>query len=176
MRFFCCAIGHVDAGCLLGMFYVRRFFHEWLGIPCWLFERIFIGAYIGLWAASLIATHRSPWWMLIFLVITLNMWLIHKGPDRLRFLRMISVQMTVSRVFLLILVLWGFLICALLPPYHFRYLWGPAANLTFAIFQFAVCLPKDDGGERGKRAKLAAEKLRALFGTSWETEPLARPV
>jgi hypothetical protein len=176
IRYVCIAVEHIDAFGILAVFHTRKCFCGWLAIPARAFERAFIVLYLGFTIASILSNHMSPWWMLVFLLVAAGMWRDYKSSDRVRFLRLLSIHLTFLRAFLLSLALWVFLISVMAPPYGLRYLWGPMAQLVYSTFQFAVCLPKDDDGERGKRAKLAAEKLKELFGTGWQSDPVARPV
>lgn len=175
----CLFFGYIDGIGIVSMMHTRKLLRDWLGCPRCVFERGFIVAYLTLCCAGLAMQSRSYWeyWcMPVFLFITWGMWRDHRATNRVRFLRMLSIPASISRGFLCFWMIANVLLTGMLPPRGLKHMMIPLGYVAYVFFQFAACLPTGGDEERGKRAKLAAEKLKALFGTSWQTDPLPRPV
>lgn len=127
--------------------------------------------------ASIVASeHAWTGWMLALVVVQsvmgFWMWTIHTIPESSRVIRLLSADLVIARVGLICFVpMFTFLVFY---DSHTIGLFRLAGHILLVVFIYACSLP--NGGEKGKKRKMAIEKLKEMFGTSWMPEACPQPV
>lgn len=172
LRIFRIAIS-IDLGLLRLTLAATRLLWEWAGIARRRVEQGLIVVYVAIFTMVNLLD-RQRWAIAFVVLVGFVMWRQHREPETRRMYRLLSIAGIASRVVMDLLLLPLVAILLLCPPFHWRYALNGIANLAFLGFNYVVVLPNDDG-ERGRKSKLAAAKLKEMFGTSWIPQPSPVP-
>lgn len=150
----------------------RAFLVEWLS---WTVRGIERGMIVVYMASGLFGL-RQRWisitfscvlgLLLVFIVFAL--WTSTYSDDQGRLQKLMDGHWMVLRVFLVGLALhW---VTVLIVYRDLPSLGSAVQGVTFLLIHVSTSLP--EGGEPGRRRKMALDKVRALFGTAWESAPV----
>lgn len=154
----------VDVYLLLAMHYTILFLIEWFSFSRKWIERAMIGVFATLWFAQPFPFSYS--WKFFFGAINIAwFWSLHRKSDKQRIIYMISwpfIGLRLTYLALHVLDCFG----------KIGLLWA-VQDLLFVVIIYATSIP--GGGDPGRRRKLALDKLKELFGTSWISRPIPMP-
>lgn len=144
---------------LRGVIVLLLWLEEWLGISQTTAERAMIVVYIAItnfdhtrWGDF----DQARWG--VSLISGIMMWLMHISAHR----EPPSVFVCVIRGSLQIVLLLAVVLSTLLAPHRWTDVAVISAHLVFMVFWYSTAFRSN--GQRGRRRKLALDKLKALFG------------
>jgi hypothetical protein len=161
------ALMWLDVSCLKCVLAVRMFCVEWFSWTVRGMERGLIVFYVVPFPLAQVAQHRMMTWQaglicLAQLSIALFMWLQHGISDEKRARRLFDPGMIGGRLTVVFVAVWTVAVVLFLPPVRWEDVLVCVPMISYSIFQLSLCLPT--GGKRGRKRKLAKEKLKELLG------------
>jgi len=159
----------LDFHMLFGVWWVRDFLHGWLSLPFRRFEQLLWLGYVVPQTVYAVV-HRQGWLLTaVDIWIATSMWSAMETSDSHRLRQLFSVPGMFYRLLMVGVSAWVWSI----------YCWGyrargdaffAIAETGLAVFILAITLARN-GEPGGRKRKLALEKLKAMFGTSWMPVP-----
>ena len=144
---------------------------EWLSVSQRKLERVVIFSYLITEPVYLRMKPASSMWFVVLVEIIWGALLFgwHRHTDKERWQRLLAADGSGLRVFYL--ACWLLLLASLYPARHEAWVFVEAfaSGLRLAALYF-TSLP--ESGQPGRRRRLALDKVKAMFGTSWMPQPV----